>query len=459
MGKRILVSENEKEQIRSLHENQKKEINYFQILENKVNELLMEQDPKDITGVYLDGKQGSLPALRPGETRDNGQISSTKSEELKPFTVDLTANFPANVTKPYNPTPEDLKKLEGLVAWLNNPQLKTSSVEIKVNSGSSKTGNFEDNKRLAIERGRTGIDYIKNYLKGKIKTDVYDKIVFPEPNDSLANQGPEPKKATAKEYEKFQKFQIIADAKGTIETKSTREVKIELYKFPPVVDGAVLFFNTGNATKLANALNITDKNTIQELANDWPDHQTNPVVDTAISPSQVGIFSTRITDYMQFKYVTFCVKGFTNYRAGQYSCSDQNKLIGYRQVYASVNNGRWLPYPSLNWIEGIQYSPFFQTKVNTLLPDAASQMCFLAEGYKGEYKKQFFNIVESSPFCQAKYSQWPDYSYKLAKKEVPGPESIWYKDYLSKSVWYTEGTTNGGLWTIPSDGKADTTKG
>jgi 3-deoxy-D-manno-octulosonic-acid transferase len=41
MGKRILVSENEKEQIRSLHENQKKEINYFQILENKVNELLI----------------------------------------------------------------------------------------------------------------------------------------------------------------------------------------------------------------------------------------------------------------------------------------------------------------------------------------------------------------------------------------------------------------------------------
>ena len=161
MGKRILVSENEKEQIRSLHENQKKEINYFQILESKVNKLLMEQD--DTSGVYLDGKQGSLPALRPGETRDNGQISSTKSEELKPFTVDLTANFPANVTKPYNPTPEDLKKLQGLVQWLNNPDLKTSSVEIKVNSGSSKTGNFEDNKRLAIERGQTGIDYIKNY--------------------------------------------------------------------------------------------------------------------------------------------------------------------------------------------------------------------------------------------------------------------------------------------------------
>ena len=254
MGKRILVSENEKEQIRSLHENQKKEINYFQILENKVNELLMEQDPKDITGVYLDSSKGSLPALRPGETRDNGQISSTKSEELKPFTVDLTANFPANVTKPYNPTPEDLKKLEGLVAWLNNPQLKTSSVEIKVNSGSSKTGNFEDNKRLAIERGRTGIDYIEKYLKGKIKTDVYDKIVFPEPNDSLANQGPEPKTATAEEYEKFQKFQIIADAKGTIETKLTRQVKIEIYKSADISEGDNMVFKTGNATKLAKAL-------------------------------------------------------------------------------------------------------------------------------------------------------------------------------------------------------------
>ena len=458
MSKRLLISENEKEQIRSLHENQKKEINYFQILENKVNELLMEQD--DTSGVYLDGKQGSLPALRPGETRDNGQISSTKSEELKPFTVDLTANFPANVTKPYNPTPEDLKKLQGLVQWLNNPDLKTSSVEIKVNSGSSKTGNFEDNKRLAIERGQTGIDYIKNYLKGKIKTDVYDKIVFPEPNDSLANQGPEPKTATAEEYQKFQKFQIIADAKGTIETKSSREVNIELYKFPPVVEGAMMIFETGNATKLANLLNITDKNSIQTLINDWPKYGTNPVDASEVSPYQVALFSTKVTGDFQFQYVTFCIKGFTNYRAGQYKCSETNDVLGYRQVYATVNGGkRWLPYPSINWVEGIKNSPFFQTKVNPLLPDAASQMCFLAEGYQGAFKKQFFNTVESSPFCQAKYSQWPNYSYKYAKKEVPGPESVWYKDYLSKSIWYTEGTTNGGLWTIPPNGKADTTKG
>jgi len=458
MGKRILISENEKEQIRSLHENQKKEINYFQILENKVNKLLMEQD--DTSGVYLDGKQGSLPALRPGETRDNGQISSTKVEDIQPITIDLTANFPANVTKPYNPTPKDLKKLEGLVAWLNNPDLKTSSVEIKVNSGSSKTGDFEKNKTLAIQRGQTGIDYIKTYLNGKIKTDIYDKIVFPAPNDSLANQGPEPGTATAKEYEEYQKFQIIASAKGTKETKLTREVKIELYKFPPVVDGEMMFFETGNATKLAKDLNITDNNSIQTLINNWPKYGTNPVDDSAVSPYQVALFSTKITGDFQFQYITFCIKGFTNYRAGQYSCGEQNELLGYRQVYATVNGGkRWLPYPSLDWKEGIKYSPFFQTKVNTLLPDAASQMCFLAEGYQGSYKKDFFKTVESSPFCQAKYSQWPNYSYKYSKKEVPGPESIWYKDYLSKSIWYTEGTTNGGLWTVPTTGGADTTKG
>ena len=52
---------------------------------------------------------------------------------------------------------------------LNNPDLKTSSVEIKVNSGSSKTGDFKNNKTLAIQRGQTGIDYIKTYLNGKIK--------------------------------------------------------------------------------------------------------------------------------------------------------------------------------------------------------------------------------------------------------------------------------------------------
>ena len=456
MGKRILVSENEKEQIRSLHENQKKEINYFQILENKVNELLMEQDPKDITGVYLDSSKGSLPALRPGETRDNGQISSTKSEELKPFTVDLTANFPANVTKPYNPTPEDLKKLEGLVAWLNNPQLKTSSVEIKVNSGSSKTGNFEDNKRLAIERGRTGIDYIEKYLKGKIKTDVYDKIVFPEPNDSLANQGPEPKTATAEEYEKFQKFQIIADAKGTIETKLTRQVKIEIYKSADISEGDNMVFKTGNATKLAKALNITDNDSIQTLIKDWPSYGTTPVVDSAVSPYEVAIFGSRLATDFNFKYITFCTKGFTNFAAGQYKCTDIN---GYRQVYATINGGkRWLPYPSYDWKEGVVYSPFFYVNVNPILNDVPSQMCFLAEGYTGGFRKDFFKTVEKSPFCQSKYSQWPNYSYKLGKGEVPGPESVWY-NYLLKTVWYTQGTTNGGLWTIPPTGKADTTKG
>ena len=456
MGKRILVSENEKKQIRSLHENQKKEINYFQILENKVNKLLMEQDPKDITGVYLDSSKGSLPALRPGETRDNGQISSTKSEELKPFTVDLTANFPANVTKPYNPTPEDLKKLEGLVAWLNNPDLKTSSVEIKVNSGSSKTGNFEDNKRLAIERGRTGIDYIEKYLKGKIKTDVYDKIVFPEPNDSLANQGPEPKTATAEEYEKFQKFQIIADAKGTIETKSTRQVKIEIYKSADISEGDNMVFKTGNATKLAKALNITDNDSIQTLIKDWPSYGTTPVVDSAVSPYEVAIFGSRLATDFNFKYITFCTKGFTNFAAGQYKCTDIN---GYRQVYATINGGkRWLPYPSYDWKEGVVYSPFFYVNVNPILNDVPSQMCFLAEGYTGGFRKDFFKTVEKSPFCQSKYSEWPNYSYKLGKGEVPGPESVWY-NYLLKTVWYTQGTTNGGLWTIPPTGKADTTKG
>jgi hypothetical protein len=458
MGKRIIISENEKEQIRSLHENQKKEINYFQILESKVNKLLMEQTGTNT--LYSDGVgKSSVPELRPGETRDGGQITSTKVEDIKPITVNLTANFPANVTKPYNPTPEDLKKLEGLVAWLNNPQLKTSSVEIKVNSGSSKTGDFNKNKTLAIQRGTTGINYLKNYLKDKINSDVYSKIVFPEPTDALANQGPEPGKATEEEYKKFQNFEIIASAKGTKETKSTRDVKIELYRYPGIVDGGNMIFKTGNATKLANALNITDKDSIQTLINNWPSYGATPVDGSAVSPYEVSIFGTKFGTDFQFRYVTFCVKGFTNFSNGQYKCSETNEVLGYRQVYATVNGGkRWLPYPSLDWKEGVQYSPFFNVNVNPILNDVPSQLCFLSEGYNGNFKKEFFKTVESSPFCQAKYSQWPNYNYKATKREVPGPESIWYK-YLTKTAWYTEGTTNGGLWTIPSDGKADTTKG
>ena len=43
MKRKIIISEEEKRQILNLHETQKKQINFFQILENKVNDLLTEQ--------------------------------------------------------------------------------------------------------------------------------------------------------------------------------------------------------------------------------------------------------------------------------------------------------------------------------------------------------------------------------------------------------------------------------
>lgn len=460
MNRRIIISEEEKKQIRTLHETQKKEVNYFQILESKVNRLIVEQG---FTG------QGKLPELKAGEQRgEGGQITSSKEEELKPYIVDLTANFPANVTKPYKPTPEDLKKLEGLVAWLNNPQLKTSSVEIKVNSGSSRTGNFEDNKRLAIERGQTGIDYIKNYLKGKIKTDVYDKIVFPEPNDSLANQGPKPGEATAQEYQLYQKFQIIANAKGTIETKSTRQVDLKIYerRDAPMSNGFSFYIGNG-AEDLAKKLGINDPKSVETLRINWPLTSGKPLAQYDDSGKFTGYKYdspyVTVNKLPGIGWVNFCVNGPESYTSGKYDCS--SGPAGYRQVYAHSGGypgKRWMPYPEIDDKITPEDSAFFLN--NPYFPKGQREisiLCYIAEGNEGFEGKQldFYKTIESSPFCQTKYKTWPNFNYKLDKKEVPGPEvKPWYP-ILLKKIWYTEGTTNGGLWTIPPTEKADTTKG
>ena len=70
MGKRLLISEDEKLIIRSLHNTLKEKENYFQIQENKIKSIIMEQT-------------GELPSLRQGETRDEGgKMVTNKTENI-----------------------------------------------------------------------------------------------------------------------------------------------------------------------------------------------------------------------------------------------------------------------------------------------------------------------------------------------------------------------------------------
>lgn len=453
MNKRIIISEEEKKQIRTLHETQKKEVNYFQILESKVNRLIVEQG---FTG------QGKLPELKAGEKRgEGGQIISSKIEEIPPLNIEIDATFPANKYEPYNPRPEDLKKLNQLVTWLNNRQLINQNVQIKVNSGSSKTGNYENNKKLAIKRGETGINFIKEFLKDKISEQIYNNIVFPEPTDELANQGPEPGEATQAEYREYQKFKIIATATGTIKTQTAREVNMELYKPQDAPFSGGFTFEIGDGAKsLAKKLGIVDQSVIDTLYNNWPQSSLRPR-DRAVQGANGVTYLEKVKDSnyviipsFEVGWVTFCINGFETYTSGKYLCSSSNP--GYRQVYGyngTYPGNRWLAYPSIDDKVQPETSAFFNN--NPLFKNDMDKLCFISEGYKAKYHTNFFKAVEGSPYCQSKYSSWPDYKYKLTKKEVPGPESPWYKTLLN-TIWYKDAKTNGGLWTAPSGGEKTT---
>ena len=464
MKRKIIISEEEKRQILNLHETQKKQINFFQILENKVNDLLTEQTKqKSFSGV------GELPDLLPGEQRgEQGQITSTKIKDLKPYEVKLTAEFEPNVTRPYTPTREDLEKLNGLVRWLNSPGLVGQNIEVQVNAGSSRTGDFEDNKRLAIERGETGQEFIKNYLRSRISPELYEKVVanIPPPTDALANQGP---KAglypnDSEEYKDYQKFEILAKVSGRREIQTSRQVKLEIY-IPieaPYSKGFV--FPMPNKTRgLAEGLGITDEEKIQVLYNNWPYTSTTPQPSKGVGKNGMPVTkyikdSNRITipNTKTFGWVGFCVKGPVSFTSGNYLCSEGNNK-GYKQVYA-YNGGvypgrRWLPYPSIDYKIQPETSAFFNN--NPYLKDVFSKLCYISEGYDGEYP-DFFKTIEESQFCQTKYSEWPNFIGKLSRKEVPGPESPWYNQ-ISKTVWYKNGDSNGGLWTVPATSEETTT--
>ena len=302
MGKRLLISEDEKLIIRSLHNTLKEKENYFQIQENKIKSIIMEQT-------------GELPSLRQGETRDEGgKMVTNKTENIAPLNIEIDAKFAPGVTGPYTPSEEDLKKLEELVNWLSSDFILNKKVDIKVNSGSSKTGNFEQNKRLAIDRGKTGIEFIKDFLKDRISQEVFNNIVFPEPTDELANQGPEKGlyPNDSEMYRNFQKFKIVANVSGQQNIKTERKVKINIYR-----DNNQLMGQQGSGFKYIRT-NWMPENFAEVFK--VPLKEIESLLGLKENKSGYNLPSRQFGFIPSFGYIGFCNKGFIN-EFGKYNCS------------------------------------------------------------------------------------------------------------------------------------------
>jgi hypothetical protein len=161
-------------------------------------------------------------------------------------------------------------------------------------------------------------------------------------------------------------------------------------------------------------------------------------------------------------------KGFIN-EYGQYNCPE--KELGFRTNY--FYNGK---FPGLRWLPfrgelSTDLEPNTSSIIRSVMsPTEASNdpnfgkpgagFCFMAENDSvsllNEKRKDFFNKLSQTEYCQSLYSQWDatNYRYKYDINEVPGPESAWFKE-IQNSVWYKT-PNNGGLWKVP--GKSDTTR-
>lgn len=172
--------------------------------------------------------------------------------------VILTPNvFPPGLYQPFNPTNEDLAKLSELVTWINSPNFKNKKMTVTITAGSSKIppsqrakdfSKISDPKEyniwLAGERGKTGINWIKQYLSGKIPEDLFKNIEF-KIDTSAAYQGPEYKNdPTNKVYLDYQFVKVTAKSSGVVEPGTGIGQKV-LYRAQKLTDRpnlAIIYF-------------------------------------------------------------------------------------------------------------------------------------------------------------------------------------------------------------------------
>jgi hypothetical protein len=226
MNKRILISEDEKKKIISLHENQKKSVNYFEILEKTYKNLISEQ--------HTD------PVIYPGEfLTPDGKIVK-KTQGVKPtLTMKINTNFPPGKDAPFTLTDEEIEKIKN---WYSDYKLTNVETEIIVTAGSSKSGKGSEEERkifnidLAKRRANTAFEVIKGLLTTFVKPEILEKIKYIT-DVSQAFAGPEfvPGTNNSKEpqYQPFQFVTVTIQAKGTKTVESSRDIKFQPYMLQP----------------------------------------------------------------------------------------------------------------------------------------------------------------------------------------------------------------------------------
>jgi hypothetical protein len=224
MGKRIIISENEKEQIRSLHENQKKEINYFQILENKVNRLLVNeqhQPPNPTPGTFI--------------SPDGTKLVRNETSKVKPLIIEAKTKFAPGKSQPWSLTDTEKKQITN---WYSNINLKNVETEVIVTAGSSKSGSGNEEQRkkfnieLAQKRANTAFNSIKDYFSSDPNIDLNKVKFITDISQAFAGPNFIPGVNTSDEaqYQEYQFVTITIQAKGEVETKSSQTYPFQPYR-------------------------------------------------------------------------------------------------------------------------------------------------------------------------------------------------------------------------------------
>lgn len=242
MNKRIIISEEEKKQIRTLHETQKKEVNYFQILESKVNRLLNEQ--------HTD------PVLYPGEfmTPDGQTIKKITQGVKSPLQLKIATNFPPGKSEPFILTDDEMEKMKN---WFGDPSLKGVKTNVIVTAGSSKSGpgNTDEERKqfnieLAKKRANTAFEVIKQFLSTFSDEEILSNVNYIT-DVSQAFAGPEyiPGKNNSKEpqYQPYQFVTVTIQAEGSTQVEANRDIKFQPYRIRPysnVVNSGIVEFCT-----------------------------------------------------------------------------------------------------------------------------------------------------------------------------------------------------------------------
>jgi len=124
--------------------------------------------------------------------------------------------------------------LTGLVKWLNDPRLQNTNIVVAVTAGTSKVpvkpggevakalqaiGKTPDNEGLAIARGETAVEMVKNQIRTLIPEEIFNNIEFTV-DLSKVEEGPVWDKidATAQKYTDHQFLTTLAFATGQEET-------------------------------------------------------------------------------------------------------------------------------------------------------------------------------------------------------------------------------------------------